>query len=90
MSALARGPVDLDAFLAAVPLSENRAGLVLCGAFDAAARLIARDCGVTLAGDTGAMVQSLEANAQLVDLISFALSDEHFQARQSLRLSIDT
>jgi len=90
LSALSRTPVDLDAFLAAAPLSENRAGLVLCGAFDAAARLVARDTGVTLAGDTAAMVSSLVANAQLLDLISFSLSDENFSARQALRLAIDT
>jgi hypothetical protein len=63
---------------------------VLAGAFDAAARLVARDTGTTLAGDTSAMVGALESNVQLADLVSFVLSDEHFQARQALKLAIDT
>jgi tetratricopeptide (TPR) repeat protein len=87
---LATSPrVDLEAFLAAVPLSENRAGLLLSGAFDAAARLVARDVGVNLAGDTAAMVGSLESNPALADLIAYMLSDEHFSARQALKLAID-
>jgi len=82
--------VDLAAHLAANVLTENRAGLVLAGAFDAAARLVARDTGTTLAGDTTAMIGALENNPQLADLVSFVLSDEHFQARQALKLAIDT
>ncbi len=82
--------VDLGAHLAANAFTENRAGLVLAGAFDAAARLVARDTGTTLAGDTAAMVTALENNPQLADLVSFVLSDEHFQARQALKLAIDT
>ena len=92
LSMLAAQPrgVDLQAFLNAVPQTENRAGFLLCGAFDAAIRLVARDSGATLAGDTNAMVAALESNAQLSDLVSFALSDELFQARQALRLAIDS
>jgi hypothetical protein len=82
--------VDLAAHLAANTFTENRAGLVLAGAFDAAARLVARETGTTLAGDTTAMVTALENNQQLSDLVSFVLSDEHFQARQALKLAIDT
>lgn len=90
VSQLAAAPrVDFDAFLAAVPWSENRAGLLLSGAFDAAARLVARDVGVNLAGDTAAMVASLEGNPALADLIAYMLSDEHFSARQALKLAID-
>jgi len=91
LSHLATSPrVDFEAYLAAVPLSENRAGMLLAGAFDAAARLVARDTGVNLAGDTNAMIGALESNTQLVDLVAFSLSDEHFQARQALKLAIDT
>ena len=82
--------VDLAAHLEANVLTENRAGLVLAGAFDAAARLVARDTGTILAGDTSAMIAALENNVQLADLVSFVLSDEHFQARQALKLAIDT
>ena len=91
LSALAANPraVDLGAFLQATTLTENRAGLLLCGAFDAAIRLVARESGATLAGDTQAMVLALEGNAQLADLVGFSLSDELFQARQALRLAID-
>lgn len=92
LAALAAQPraVDLTAYLAAMPFTENRAGLLLAGAFDAAVRLVARDGGVTLAGDTGGMVAALEGNAQLADLVAFSLSDELFQARQALRLAIDS
>ncbi len=92
LSALAAKPraVDLAAYLQAMPFTENRAGLVLCGAFDAAVRLVARESNATLAGDTQAMVLALEGNAQLADLVGFALSDDFFQARQTLRLAIDT
>ena len=90
LARLAAAPrVDFDAYMAAVPLSENRAGLLLAGAFDAAARLVARDTGVTLAGDTNAMIAALESNPRLVDLVAFSLSEEHFQARQALKLAID-
>jgi hypothetical protein len=87
---LAASPrVDLEGFLAAVPWSENRAGLLLSGAFDAAARLVARDVGVNLAGDTAAMITSMESNPALADLIAYMLSDEHFAARQALKFAID-
>ncbi|MDP2344726.1 MAG: hypothetical protein Q8O67_27500 [Deltaproteobacteria bacterium] len=91
LSALAVNPraIDLGAFLQGMVFSENRAGMLLCGAFDAAIRLVARESGATLAGDTQAMVQALEGNAQLADLTAYALSDELFQARQALRLAID-
>jgi hypothetical protein len=36
------------------------------------------------------MIGALESNPHLVDLVSFSLSDEHFQARQALKLAIDT
>jgi tetratricopeptide (TPR) repeat protein len=91
LAQLAASPtVDLAGFLAAQPLTENRAGLLLCGALDAAIRLVARDTGASLAGNTAMLVQSLEQNTQLVDLVAFGLSDEFFQARQALRLAIDT
>jgi hypothetical protein len=75
--------------MAAVPLSENRAGLLLAGAFDAAARLVARDTGVNHAGDTTAKIAALESNSPHVDLVAFSLSEEHLQARQALKLAID-
>lgn len=91
LAQLAAAPrVDFDAFLAAAAWSENRAGLLSAGAFDVAARLVARDVGVNLAGDTAAMIASLEANPSLADLIAYMLSDEHFAARQTLKLAIDT
>ena len=82
--------VDLGEYLQAAILSENRAGLVLAGAFDAAARLIARDTGASMTGDTNAMIAALEQNPQLADLVAFQLSDEHFQLRQALQLAIDS
>jgi len=82
--------IDFEAYIAAIPLTENRAGLVVAAAFDAAARLVARDTGATLAGDTAAMTAALESNPQLADLVAYALSDEHFQARQGLRMAIDS
>jgi hypothetical protein len=91
LAQLAASPrVDLEGFLSAIPWSENRAGLLSAGAFDVAARLVARDVGVNLAGDTAAMIASLEANPSLADLIAYMLSDEHFAARQALKLAIDT
>jgi hypothetical protein len=87
---LASSPrVDLRSFLEATTLSEARAGLVVCGAFDAAVRLIAKDTGKQLASDAQQLVATLEGEPRLADLVSFALSDEHFQARQALRLAID-
>ena len=50
---------------------------------------VARDTGVNLAGDTNAMIAALESNPRLVDLVAFSLSEEHFQARQALKLAID-
>jgi tetratricopeptide (TPR) repeat protein len=82
--------VDLQAFLVGAAYSENRAGLLLSGALDAALRLVARDAAVTFAGDTQAMVATIEAQPMLTDLIGYAVSDEFFQARQALRLAIDT
>lgn len=91
VSKLAMSPrVDWEGFLASAALSENRAGLLLSGAFDAAARLVARDVGVNLAGDTTAMIANLDSNPALADLIAFMLSDEHFSARQALKLAIDS
>ena len=82
--------IDLVAFLDAAPLTENHAGLLLAGAFDAAVRIIARDTGVVLAGDQAAMTQSFASQPQLADLVSYSVSDEYFQARQALHLAIDT
>jgi hypothetical protein len=83
-------PVDLKAFLDAAPLSEARAGLLLSGAFDAAVRLIAKDAGRPLASDAQRLAGTLESEPRLADLVSYAVSDDHFQARQALRLSIDS
>ena len=91
LAALAAAPhLDLQAFLDVAPLSQARAGLLLSGAFDAAVRLIAKDAGKPLATDAGKLIVTIEAEPRLADLVSFALSDDHFQARQALRLAIDT
>lgn len=90
LQALAAAPrLDFKGFLDAAQLSEARAGLLLSGAFDAAVRLIAKDAGKPLATDAQKLVTTLESEPRLADLVSFALSDEHFQARQALRLAID-
>ena len=92
LAALSAKPreVDLALFLQSAVLTENRAGLLLAGGFDAAVRLVARESGTALAGDTQAMARAIEANPHLADLVSFALSDELFQARQILKLAIES
>ena len=88
--ATATRPVDLKAFIEAAPLSEARAGLLISGAFDAAVRLIAKDAGRPLASDAAKLAGTLESEPRLADLVGFAVSDDHFQARQTLRLAIDS
>lgn len=92
LAALSAKPRDIDLalFLQSAVLTENRAGLLLAGGFDAAVRLVARESGTALAGDTQAMARAIEANPHLADLVSFALSDELFQARQILKLAIES
>jgi tetratricopeptide (TPR) repeat protein len=91
VATLMSGPrVDLKAFLDAAPLSEARAGLLLSGAFDAAVRLIAKESGKPLASDAGKLAATLESEPRLADLVSYALTDDHFLARQALRLAIDS
>jgi cellulose synthase operon protein C len=81
--------LDLAAFLAAVPLTEARGGLMLSGSFSVAARLYARHRGTLLAEDTEMLIASLEADAVLNDLFTYALSDEYFHTRQTLRFALD-
>jgi cellulose synthase operon protein C len=90
VGALMGSRVDLKAFLAAAPFSEARAGLLLSGAFDAAVRLIAKETQRPLASDAQKLATTIESEPRLADLIAYALSDDHFQARQALRLAIDT
>jgi tetratricopeptide (TPR) repeat protein len=87
--ATASRTLDLNAFLQAAPLSENRAGLLLAGAIDVAVRLVARDHGTRLAGNTASLLQTIGATPALADLFAFVVSDEFFQARQALKLAID-
>jgi hypothetical protein len=84
------GPsVDLEAYLRAVPLTEARAGLALCGSFPLSARLYARHRGTLLADETEMLVASLEADVVLNDLFGWTFSDDHFRVRQILRFAID-
>jgi hypothetical protein len=90
VDALAASPkVDLRAFLDASALSESRAGLLMSGAFDAAVRLIAKEAQRPLASDVQKLTTTLENEPRLADLVAWALSDDHFLARQALRLAID-
>lgn len=82
--------VDLRAFLEGARFSETRAGLLLSGAFDAAVRIIAKETQRTLASEPQKLVGTVEAEPRLADLVAYALSDEHFLARQALRLAIDS
>lgn len=82
--------IDLAAFLAAIPMTEARAGLAVCGSFPTAARLYARHRGTLLSEDPEMLVASLEADPVLNDLFTFALSDEHFQSRQALRFAVES
>lgn len=82
--------IDLAAFLAAIPMTEARAGLVVSGSFPTAARLYARHRGTLLSEDPQMLIASLEADPVLNDLFTFALSDEHFSTRQTLRFAVDT
>jgi hypothetical protein len=59
-----------------------------CG-FDAAIRILAKEASKPLTSDAQKLVATLESDARLSDLVSYALSDDHFQARQALRLAID-
>lgn len=89
VGALASAKVDLKAFLDAAPLSEARAGLLVSGAFDAAVRIIAKEAQKPLASDTHKLAGTLEGEPRLADLVAYALSDDHFLARQALRFAID-
>ncbi|MCC7074657.1 MAG: tetratricopeptide repeat protein [Deltaproteobacteria bacterium] len=81
--------LDLNGYLQAAPLSEARAGLLLSGAFDAAVRILAKEAAKPLAGETAKLAATIEGDPRLADLVGYALSDDHFQARQALRLAID-
>lgn len=82
--------LDLAGYLQAAPLSEARAGLLLSGAFDAAVRILAKEAAKPLAGETAKLAATIEGDPRLADLVGYALSDDHFQARQALRLAIDS
>lgn len=82
--------LDLGAYLQAAPFSEARAGLLLSGAFDAAVRILAKEAAKPLASDTSKLAATIESDPRLADLVGYALSDDHFQARQALRLAIDS
>jgi len=84
-----RASLDFQAFIDAIPMTEARAGLVVCSDLAAAVRLAARDVG-ELPGDPAAMRAALESSPLLADLIAFAVSDAHFMARQALRLAVDS
>ncbi len=58
----------------------NRAGLLLCGDFELAARIIAREEGLGDPGDPGAM----EGSAALRDLVTFAASEAYPRFRRRL------
>ncbi len=92
LAQLAASPkaIDLDAFLRACPLSENRGGLLLGGALDVAVRLVARDNGVSLTGSSALLLEKIEGTPALLDLFIFSLSDEFFQARQVLKFAVDS
>lgn len=89
VAALARGRVDLQAFLDAAPLTEARAGLLLAGAFDAAVRLIAKEAQRPLASEFEQLAATLEGEPRLLDLVGWAVSEDHFNARQALRLAVE-
>ena len=82
--------LDLAAYLQAAAFSEARAGLLLSGAFDAAVRILAKEAAKPLASETSKLAATIEGDARLADLVGYALSDDHFQARQALRLAIDS
>lgn len=81
--------VDWQAYVDAVPMTEARAGLVVCGAFESAVRLVARDFGRPLPSDPSLVPAALEANPVLADLVAYAPSDDHFSARQASKFAID-
>jgi tetratricopeptide (TPR) repeat protein len=81
--------IDLQAYLAAIPLTEARAGLALCGSFTTAAKIYARHRGTILADDTELLVASLEADPVLNDMLGWSFSDDSLAVRQHLRFWID-
>jgi tetratricopeptide (TPR) repeat protein len=82
------GRVDLQQYLNAIPMTENRGGLALSGSFPTAAKLYARHRGTLLATETEMLVASLEADAVLGDLFSWSLSDEHLRTRQIMGFAL--
>ncbi len=81
--------IDFDAFLSALPLTEARAGLLLSADLTAALQLAARDEGTRLGASPEEIRGSVEQSPVLRDLAGYAVSDEHFTARQRLCFAID-
>jgi lipopolysaccharide biosynthesis regulator YciM len=81
--------IDFDAFAATTNQSEIRGALVLCGAFDAAGRLVLRENIPGAIADAAALQKAMSQTPDLVDLTAYALSDDHFLARQALKVAID-
>ncbi|MCP4502301.1 MAG: hypothetical protein GY822_20285 [Deltaproteobacteria bacterium] len=84
-----RQRLNLGEFLCALPLTQNRAGLVAGNNLRAAVNSLQAQSGIHLPSTSEARVAAFESDAQLADLICYALSDEYFAARQTLRFAID-
>jgi hypothetical protein len=89
--ALAAGPAspDLEAWRTAAAETADRAGLVLCGDLPAAAAVLVRgDAPRTAERPTPAPARPASSRADVLALVAFAATEEHFLLRQRLRVAI--
>jgi cellulose synthase operon protein C len=78
---------DQAAFQRGRQLSELRCGHVLAASLESSVRVIAKELGAPLEGDRVSIVQT---HPLLLELATYHISDESFQARQQLRFAIDS
>jgi|GEM_PF-1197686 len=84
-----RARLKLDEFIEGMPLTQNRAGLVAANELRAAVNVIQSTAGIVVPKVRDARLEAFEKSPLLSDLVSYALSDDYFAARQTLRFAVD-
>ncbi len=80
-------PADVELWHAAAAATADRAGLVMCGEVPAALGVLLRD-GTSRPPEGAAALAAAAARPDVLALLAFAASEEHFLLRQRLRVAI--
>jgi hypothetical protein len=83
--AASAAPLDLEAWRAAAAATADRAGLVLCGDVGSALAVLLREGGPRAPEPPAA---GAPARPEVLALLAFAATEEHFVLRQRLRVAI--